>query len=53
MFFSVSQGSVGFVNLRVGGRRAGYSRSTKRIGLEAGIEFISIDVGGVCDLGRV
>jgi hypothetical protein len=52
VLFGVSRRRVGFVDIRVGGRRTGYSWSTERVGLEAGIELIVIDVGRVCDLGR-
>lgn len=52
MLFDVSRGRVGFVDIRVGGRRTGYPCSTERIGVEARIELIAIYVGGVGDLGR-
>lgn len=52
MLFDVSRRMVGFMDLRVGGRRASYSWSTERVCLEARVEFIAIYVGGVCELGR-
>jgi len=52
VLFGVSRWRVGFVNIRVGGRRTRYSWSTERVGVETGIELIVIYVGRVCDLGR-
>lgn len=52
MLFGVSLRRVGFVDIRVGARRAGYSWSTERVALEAGIELIIIDKRSTCDLGR-
>jgi len=52
MLLCVPWRGVGFVDIRVGGGRAGHSWSTKGVGLEAGIELVVIDIGRVCNLGR-
>ena len=51
MLLGVSRRRVGFVNIRVGGGRTGYSWSTERVGFEARIELITIYVGRMSDFG--
>jgi len=52
VLFGVSRQRVGFVNIRVGGRRASYSWTTESVGAEAGVGLIVICVGRVFGLGR-